>query len=251
MVSGQGSVVPTDDTFERPVKIQPGTPIWGGTLAFLFHSHNQTNDDGEPIIFALTHAHGVLGGGVGQPVVLAEDARTIGVIVAQERDLYNDWSLVRIHEHERTNVDFAVRGWSGPTGPAVPDEVQAGDVVCLVGHGIDYRDREDAEFRCGQLQSTTTESNVSGFRYTALTAGGDSGSPVIHYGTGQALGMHLGSYLHAEQARAIDLCSVLERAAANGYDLELATAAYAPPPAKPAVSAVWDEPLGAPCLGGR
>lgn len=228
--------------------IQPGAKIARGTLGFFFYSMNETDDEGAPLLYASTHGHGSMEGRLGDPVRLAGSGRVIGSVVAQEKDGYNDWSLIRIDEAVRGDVDVAVRGWGGPTAMPTPRFQQAGDVACMVGHGTDKEREIRSRERCGELQSTFTFDNVTGFRYTALTGRGDSGSPIIHYESGQALGIHLGRGLDG-LARAVDICSLMEQFQAHDFTFTLATAPYAPPAVAPHAQADGRTQLDTFCLG--
>jgi hypothetical protein len=230
-----------------PDAIQPGAKIVRGTLGFFFYSLDEANEHGQPLIYAVTHGHGSMENQTGSPVVLADGRIPIGVVVAQEKDHYNDWSLIQIDEAYRNHVSTAVRGWTGPTSTPQAGDHQNGDTLCLIGYGTDRADDLYDHRRCGELQDTYTRSNVTGFRYTAMTWRGDSGSPILHYETGQALGIHLGRHTDGF-ARAIDTCSLLTRFAEHGYHLVLATAPYDPPRAHVAVHAEIGGKLDTPCF---
>lgn len=198
--------------------IQPGAPTRACTLGFLFRS--PTNGTW----YATTAGHCIF-----DDVVRHKDGSLIGPVVASRNDGDDDWALVEVAEEALPRLRPGVAHWTGPSGLPVPDEVRTDDVVCHYGWPDIVKLVEDLRHRCGKLQSYYAEDGVTGFKFRARVNFGDSGSPVVHYMTGQALGMAIRG-LFGTWAAAIDVCSLLERFADHGYDLTLATAPYDPPP---------------------
>lgn len=198
--------------------IQPGAPTRTCTLGFLFRS--PTNGSW----YATTAGHCIF-----DDVVRHQDGGLIGPVVATQTDGDDDWALVRVVDEAVARVRAEVVHWTGPSGPPVPHDIRTNDVVCHYGWPDVMKFVEDLRHRCGMLQAYRHMDGVTGFVFRGRLNFGDSGSPVLHYRTGQAMGMVLAGW-PGYNGVAIDVCSLLERFADHGYNLTLATAAYNPPP---------------------
>ncbi len=230
----------------EPGIIQPGAKLdIGGTLGFLFLSLSDTYPDGEPVIFASKAGHGS-GTDVGE-VLSLWNGPEVGVVVAQQYAAGNDdWALIRVFDESRQYVEFSIRYWTGPTGMPVPGEIELDDVVCQYGYGQGFDTHETTRPRCYRLTSaryqSPSEIGKVGY-FPKILAPGDSGSPIFHYETGQALGINLGIKLGTQEGHAIDVCSLIQRFADHGYDVELATAPYDPPMERPTAPAPHAQPF--------
>lgn len=144
-----------------------------------------------------------------------------------------DWGLVRIHPNLRARVSPSMVHWTGPTGVAAPGTVEAGADVCYFGQaGASPPPMRD---RCGHFvaEDVTLTGPREGWYTMQAPVGwdGDSGSPVLDYRTGGALGIITHGAGSVFWGPTLD--AILDRAALAGYDLRLATAPYDPPMSLP------------------
>ncbi len=240
--------------------IQPGATLAsgdGGTLGFLFQSTSQSNPEGVPIIYASSHGHGTMPE-VGEPVHLW-NGPLVGEVVAKRYERGDDWALIEIAPDSHEYVDYSVRYWTGPTGVADPEDIRLDDTLCHYGAGTGWSLHAETKPRCGQLNGARyVEKGLGKFESYPMTASsGDSGSPMIHHETGQALGILLSVEPVQNIVNSIDICTLIQRFSDHGFDVELATADYDPPEAKPVPPNPWAAPVIGPfrglstqCLGG-
>lgn len=246
------SRVGTAETWIRPgIDIYP-TKDSMCTLSFILHS---TEND---TVYALTAGHCV--GNTGQRIYInmtfgdEEDAVAFGQVERFEDQFgttSSDWALVRVYEEMVPHVSPVVKHWSGPTGVSPAGAIEAKDRVCYYGQGEAERSWSTTSnltpskpHRCGSFDGYTDEGEAPDrvrWRLADVLAGddpivrgktepGDSGGPVIDYETGEALGILTGSEnLYWQVATSVyGVMDILEE---GGYDLELVTAEYDPPPA--------------------
>lgn len=205
--------------------IRPGTDTNACTLGFLFQSENNST------WYASTAGHCVE---TGQEIYVWPDGPVIGEVVARRDDGDNDWALIRVPEGSEKHLDPSVRHWTGPSQPPNDRGVRPPDRVCFYGYGDLYKLAETTRHRCGKIQGFRARDGVTLVDFRSRGWAGDSGSPVIHYESGEAVGMVLAGW-PAYNSIAIDVCSLSERFAAHGYNMTLATAPYDPQPADPTV----------------
>lgn len=226
-------LVSADHPYDYPVR--PGLPILVGqsggcTLGFIFQS--TTNDT----LYGTTAGHCV--DGATSHIVSNRNHHTIGRIVAWRYFDGQDWALIRFDSEVVDRVRPDVLRWTGPVGPLDGEVIETEDVVCHYGgsiyHGIFMADR------CGRHSSfiryTDAGVAVDWFNMYGMSWGGDSGSPVLHYKTGQAIGMINGGLGGPYDYKGgMTVCGIVNAASQAGYDLKLATAPYAPPPQAPSI----------------
>lgn len=178
----------------------------------------------------------------GEEVRLYDSEDPFGEVVAYryERGYLEDWALIRIYDN--VSATTTVRHWTGPTQPTNLAQADRDDIVCHYGWGGIYRPSDTTRHRCGQLAYTERGRNVTAYTFRGRVASGDSGSPVIHYATGQPVGI-VTRGKNTYDASGPDICSLLDRFAEHGYNLSVATAPYDPPPADPTVPAPTVHPM--------
>lgn len=197
--------------------IQPGDFMRSGskgcTLGFVATSGADT--------FFLTAAHCVE---MAAEVLLA-DGTAVGDVVAEGSSMdvppsaADDWALVRVRPHLVGDVVPTVRGGGAPSGSVAVGEAGLGDPIKHSGYGLPWDITSlTREQRVGLLlqQDADTWSSIGPDTH------GDSGGPVVHLGTGRALGL--------VSRMCLDLCTstgptiegIFARAAAAGYVLSLA-----------------------------
>lgn len=181
-------------------------------------------------LYQLTAGHAPFD--VGETILV--NGTPIGVVAAKEfgdvptsggRTGESDWLLVRLNESVRPWVTPSVSHWGGPTRILQPENATEGRTVCWFGMGQVTWNSPELRHRCGQ-GSGFTENR---FYFSGITYTSDSGSPVLDYESGQAIGIltRLGQF--ANGASGSNLCFILERARLRLFDLALATAPYEPP----------------------
>lgn len=161
------------------VEIQPGakinTPIGGCTLNFVFK-------DEAGISYVGTAGHCA---DVGHRIRSGNGTEFGTVVFSEDAYPANDFALIRIDEEDVHLVSPAMRYWGGPTGMFMPADGERGDTVLAYGYGMGYGSSEPTRRRIGSLTTITPT------RYQAALncIFGDSGGPVVHGPTGQALGV--------------------------------------------------------------
>lgn len=215
------------------VRIQPGMGIYDEeigrcTLAFILVP------PGNATIYALTAGHCIGQQGVGTRVLFRETHELLGTVVLRPSQSELDFALIAIEESLRDSISPAVKHWTGPTRMPRLGEIVRGDLVCYYGQGSSLD--QPTPHRCGKIVGYTNHT-VAGTIYGSVAiqgsaAGGDSGTPVVHYSTGTAVGILVGaSPVMAEtQIGGPTVCSILEFARQQGFNLRLAGTDYAPPP---------------------
>lgn len=216
----------------KQAPIRPGSEMTSiGTLGFVLR--NATNET----LYMLTAGHAVEHGEMIK--VWAEDGEyrsgevKVGPVVDRRYEEGHDWALVEIVDQARERVDPRVRHWAGPTKVASNATVEFNDTVCHYGHGGAYSLSEETRHRCGRLDGFNQSYN---FVFWGEHSGGDSGSPVVHYDTGAAIGLLEGAFPPGPWGLGggVTVCHLLDDVHRAGYDVALVTPAWDPPPADPA-----------------
>lgn len=154
------------------------------------------------------------------------------VLVVQRNASTGDWGLVKILPEIFPRTSGQTLYWTGPTGIAKVAKVERLSTSCFYG-GTVAAAVSGMQARCGRY---TGQSNLGGpviLSFTGLAAWGDSGSPVLDYASGRALGViiSLGASGSGGPVQATGLDYILERTRSVwGLDLSLVTADYRPPP---------------------
>lgn len=161
--------------------IRPGAPIQNGCVVnWLF-----TDVEGNAYIGTAAHCTQLL------ERVRERDTETmIGTVVfdsddTEDADASLDFSLIQLDNESVALAHPAMHGWDGPTGVAEPDALMAGDRLAFYGHGDYLGEQEPTRARMGLL----LESSETEYRADMPAVWGDSGSPVVHFDTGEALGI--------------------------------------------------------------
>lgn len=165
----------------RTLPIQPGaqvaTPRGTCTLNFVFREANGTTYIG-------TAGHC---GREGQVARTLHPNREIGPIVfSEERPAPGiDFALIRIDPARYGEVEPAMRLFGGPVGLTNPRRTEPGDLLAISGYGVGAGSFEATRHRFGSLLGDDEN------QYLANMAAvpGDSGGPVLHFRTGEALGV--------------------------------------------------------------
>lgn len=214
--------------------IQPGMAyrITDGsrcTLGFIFQ--DATNET----LYALTAGHcGQIG-----TTAQFENGTRLGVFSHSWATATGDAGFIRLDSTLRDHVSPVLSHWTGPNSEANSANVRRTDRVCFYGQGQGFGDAAATRHRCG---GTATYSDRDGrpgpevIQFQGSAFSGDSGSPIISYESGAAIGVltgSLGGYLGGTI-----LCTVSRLLSEAGTPLWLATAQYQPPPADPAPSGV-------------
>lgn len=166
----------------------------GCTLNFVFRDASNT--------YIGTAGHCV--DNVGQSVATADgEIGTVAYRILRDRD---DFALVRLDRKVLDRVRPDVLSFGGPTGPASSASTRPGDIVRLYGYGMVYESSEATRPRSGVLL------NDDGTEWRAALPAifGDSGGPVLHGPTGNALGVISGIVLDPLQPHTV-LGTTVER----------------------------------------
>jgi hypothetical protein len=160
-------------------QIQPGarirTPIGSCTTNFVF-----TNAAGRLFIGTAGHC-----ANVGDRIESSEGTEFGTVVTSENKYPVSDFALILIDVEDEHLVSPAMRYWGGPTGITTFSDVKQGDLILSYGYGIGFGSNEYTRRRAGFLWSYGIQN------YSAFIAGtpGDSGGPIVHAGTGKALGV--------------------------------------------------------------
>lgn len=158
--------------------IQPGDPVGGCTLSFVFDSTANAS------VYMTTAAHCV---DVGQTVETPGFGALGEVVVDGREDGDLDYALIHVDPALAKDVSPAVAGHpSTPTGFTTADEVALGDPISMSGNGIPFGTTETTrENRSGVL----VEQDELRYRSQSMVSFGDSGGPLVHAPSGEALGI--------------------------------------------------------------
>lgn len=210
-------LVPAASPTSAAELIQPGGRMLrphGCTLNFVFEGVGPQRP-----VYIGTAGHCV--DTVGQRVTMAGGA--IGTVAYRILDFPDDFALVQIDEALRDQVSPEVRGLGGPTGSTTAASTGVGDGVRLYGHGMVYGSTELTRGRQGVL----TRDDSYEWHAALPAIFGDSGGPVLHAPSGQALGVI--SAISADQTRphtvkGTTVERALELVAEAGLPVQLVTA---------------------------
>jgi hypothetical protein len=96
-----------------------------------------------------------------------------------------DFSLVELDPELLDRTNPTMLGWDGPNGIIEDGEASLGDRVDVHGYGLLLGQNDVTRSRFGVLMSTSEDEYVANMPAVF----GDSGSPLLHHDTGQALGI--------------------------------------------------------------
>lgn len=102
---------------------------------------------------------------------------------SQGADTALDFSLIRLDETAVPEAHPQMLGFDGPTG--VSATPAAGDLVALHGYGTVFGDQDETRGRMGALMAIDEKE----YRANMPAVWGDSGAPILHVATGEALGI--------------------------------------------------------------
>lgn len=189
LLAADGTADPVEPAFgdlESPIR--PGSSLGGYcTFNWVFHQVVQpTAEEPEPVpeVYIGTAAHCT--DDLGERTELAGFGE-IGSVV-YDADLANsdsDFSLIRIDPELVGETNPQMRGFVGPTGYVVPDDLAVGDQVDVHGYGIALGWNDVTRSRFGFLTGWNDREYVADMP----AVNGDSGSPLLHDETGKALGI--------------------------------------------------------------
>lgn len=146
----------------------------GCTLNFVFA------DDSALYIGTAGHCTDRIGDRVSTPATGA-----FGTVVYRRLAGWDDVALIRIDQDQRSRVGIALERFGAPTGVTLAAETAAGDAIGLEGNGVLLGEAAATRSRIGVLGGDT-----DGYFVAELPAlFGDSGGPVVHLGSGKALGV--------------------------------------------------------------
>lgn len=195
--------------------IQPGDPFDGiCTLDFVFDGANGSVyfgtaghcvDDGERVS---TEGHG----GFGTVVYVSDD----------EGDRL-DVALIEVDSDKEDAVEPTVKGHPGtPTGVTQDDGTQIGDRLLMSGYGVGYSTTQATR---ENRSAVLTFDNRIRYCSEAPVSFGDSGGPIVHAETGQALGVvsRLDPLDCPGTLFGPTVQGFLDQAADDGFDLTLRT----------------------------
>jgi hypothetical protein len=198
--------------------IQPGDYMRDGdkgcTLGFVVTSGAET--------YFLTAAHCVT---VPSEVTLS-DGTVLGDAVAEGNAVdvpfneADDWALVQVRPHLVPSVVPTIRGGGAPSGVAVAGETRLGDLIKHSGYGTPWDMTPlTREQRWGVLLTQDSARWMS----IGLDTFGDSGGPVVHVGTGKALGLVSRVCFGTCTSVGPTIEGIFAQAASLGYPLVLRT----------------------------
>ncbi len=202
--------------------VRPGAPIEGGCVFnWLF-----TDENGGAYVGTAAHCTDLLA-----RVRAGESGEVVGTVVFDSEDVDRadprlDFSLIELDRSAVRLSHPAMLGFDGPGGVVSSSGIMAGDAVGFYGHGQVFGDEEATRDRTGVVVSVDEQE----YRADMPATSGDSGAPVLHLQTGQALGMvsRFGIMdVLEQQVPTTDVGPlmewVLQELATHGFDLELAT----------------------------
>jgi hypothetical protein len=226
----------TEAALDADGVVQPGDPVQSPagyrycTFDFVF--------DGPEHVYLGVAKHCVSEG----DRVATRGLPTFGTAVATLDEL--DAALVQVDAAYEDRVVGHVEGHPGvPQGAATPDATARGDPVAVSGHGLGPHATEPTrEQRWGLLEDHGRDYRSDRYRAVLPVVPGDSGGPVFHGPSGDALGIaariHYCIDAFTEQncsdvpvwIEGPTIEAVVDGFREQGYDLELRTAARDPMP---------------------
>jgi hypothetical protein len=151
------------------------------------------------------------------------DLGTFGTVV-YDNDSSTDFALVDVDDALEGKLDASLDGHGGtPTGVATPDETAPGDALLMSGYGVGAR---EAETTREERRSVLVEHGSQEYQSDGPVVNGDSGAPLVHAPTGEALGI-VSRYGIFEIPPTTDVGPTLDRILdvlqQDGYDVTLRT----------------------------
>jgi hypothetical protein len=241
------TTIQSNYSWSTDAKIFPGAWITTCTLSWILR--DATNET----LYAVTAGHC---GEVGKEFTAihensgniysgTQSRHFVGTVKYSIDEENRDFGFIEIADESRHLVSPAMQYFTGPVGVGEPTEYPRGDEVCFYGN-YGLSPSNDTNTRCGKHDGAdgTPESGyfygVSGF-----ASGGDSGGPVIHYETGQALGM-ISNGQRGVHFVYSSLCDALEwLQGEHNETLQLMVAPYekqeSPPNIHPNVLPFWED----------
>lgn len=200
--------------------IQPGDYIEssgiGCTLGFVADGKHPVT--GDAATYVMTAAHCVEK--VGKPVSDLS-RRVFGDVVARGNpdEAEEDWALILVRPSSERLVKPEVRGIAkSPNGVATWDETAPFDTLRISGYGIPWFPSEDLrETRYGVLSFQDKEV----YEAVAMDTNGDSGGPIVHEPSGQALGLVSRLCIGSCTSAGPTVQGIVAKAAKKGFDIEL------------------------------
>ncbi|MBW3620363.1 MAG: serine protease [Actinobacteria bacterium] len=189
LLAADGPADPVEPAFgDLDAPIRPGSSLGGYcTFNWVFHQVVEpTTADPAPVpdVYIGTAAHCT--DDLGERTELAGYGE-IGTVV-YDADLArsaSDFSLIRIDADLVGDTNPQMRGFEGPTGYVVPEDLAVGDQVDVHGYGIVLGQNDVTRSRFGFLTGWDDREYVADMP----AVNGDSGSPLLHDETGKALGI--------------------------------------------------------------
>lgn len=213
------------------------------TLGFLFEGKPVNATGQASSLYGTTAGHCVDAGGRLVVKGTGSGFAVVGKVVAHDydhdydEDNVTDWALIEFHPEVEPHVNATVRHWTGPTRPIQNESIQREDVVCWYA----AKRAVYPEERCGrhvEFYRANYHGAVQDFLvFRGQSAGGDSGAPVIHHPTGQAIGLVKSAVPQPVYHRTsgMTVCAIENVALNAGYNVTLATADYDPPDEEPTI----------------
>lgn len=161
--------------------VRPGAPMQNGCVFnWLF-----TDADGTAFVGTAAHCTSLH-----ERVRERESESVVGTVVfdsdeTQGADPRLDFSLIRFDPGFEQQAHPAMLGFDGPSGVVSPGDVAVGDQVGFHGHGQYLGEQDETRDRMGVVMEVTEQE----YRANMPAVEGDSGSPVLHVESGQALGI--------------------------------------------------------------
>lgn len=210
----------TEDVAAGAAAIQPGdritTSIGSCTLSFLFEGTGSHAGD----LFFSTAAHCVRNVG---DRVRTTTYGAFATVVFMDHTL--DYAFLKVDADKHIHTSPVVLGHYAPSGHTTRSETVLGDIVQHSGYGMGFATTTPTrEKRVGVMYSDTSQ------RYTIESPiiFGDSGGPILHMKTGQALGIvsniNAGFVVPPVRNQGPTVEGMLNGAAAQGLTLDLVVA---------------------------
>ena len=167
--------------------IRPGSSLGYCTFNYIFYEVvYATPEVPNPVPDAFIGTAGHCTDEPGERVTL-EGLGEIGTVV-YDSDVVDsdvDFSLIQLDAERVAQTNPQMRGFEGPKGVAMPATLALGDRVDVYGYGILVGEREETRPRWGLLTDWTEKEYVADMP----AVNGDSGAPLLHDKTGNALGI--------------------------------------------------------------
>lgn len=184
--AGAQEVDPRPAFGDTSAPLRPGASLGGYcTFNFVFFDSEIDEEAGEtPTGFIGTAAHCT---DELDEVVQLDGYGAIGTVV-YDSDLVSsnvDFALIELFDHVIADTNPTMRGFDGPYGSVVADDLSAGDLVSQHGYGMVLGENSLTRSRQGVLVDHTADEFVINGPFMP----GDSGSAILHSETGKALGI--------------------------------------------------------------